>query len=116
MNPLRRRRPPATAPPVTVTPGGPTAVPIESAPERVPTCVSGQVTLIRSRPSTGLPSLAVTIADGSGSVDAVWSGRRALGGVHLGGDIAVEGVAVREGRRLVFRNPKYTLLPPGSAG
>lgn len=94
------------------SPFEPGATPIAQAPDRVRTRVAGQVTLMRARPSTGLPSLSVTISDGTGSVEAVWSGRRALGGVHLGRRMVVEGVAVREGRHLVFRNPAYTLLPP----
>jgi hypothetical protein len=73
--------------------------------------VVGQVTHMRSRPITGVPALAVTVSDGTASVVAVWTGRRALGGVTLGRRLALEGVAVRHGNMLEFTNPVYTLLP-----
>lgn len=85
--------------------------PIASAVPRTPVRVVGEVTRIRSRPATGLPSLAVTITDPTGSVVAVWTGRRSIGGITLGRRIIVEGVAMRRSDQLEFTNPAYTLLP-----
>lgn len=70
---------------------------------------------MKSRPAAvGLPSLAVHVTDDTGTVTAVWTGRRTLGGLKLGGVIELEGVPVSVGGRLEFLNPMYTLLP--SAG
>ena len=86
-------------------------VPINEAQPRTPLKVTGQVMRMRARPTTGLPSLAVTISDGTGSVVAVWTGRRAIGGITLGRKIVVQGVATRGVQMLELTNPEYTLLP-----
>jgi RecG-like helicase len=89
----------------------PTVLAIAEAPPRQRVRVRGKVTRMRARPSSGLPSLAVTIADDTGTVVAVWTGRRAIGGITLGRKLVLEGVAVRRGNQLEFTNPQYTLLP-----
>ena len=76
--------------------------------------VEGQVVRMRARPTSGRPALAVTIADTTGSITAVWTGRRAIGGVTLGRRLRLEGVAANVGHGLEFTNPAYTLLPPAS--
>jgi hypothetical protein len=66
---------------------------------------------MKARPAAvGLPSLAVQISDDSGIVTAVWTGRRSLGGVRMGGLIELEGVPLAVDGRLEFLNPAYTLL------
>jgi hypothetical protein len=77
----------------------------------VPISDAGQVMRMRSRPTSRQPSLVVTISDDSGSVTAVWTGRRSIGGISLGRRLCIEGVAVLVGDRLEFTNPAYTLLP-----
>lgn len=72
--------------------------------------VIGEVTRMRARPTSGLPSLAVTLSDGTGTVVAVWTGRRAIGGITLGRRLLLDGVPRRVGERLEFVNPAYTLL------
>ena len=69
------------------------------------------MTRMRARPTSGEPSLAVTVTDATGSVTAVWTGRRAIGGITLGRRLIIDGVATRTGTRLEFTNPTYTLLP-----
>jgi hypothetical protein len=101
----RRRNRPAVAGSVD-----PSIVPIATAPARSRIRVSGEVTRMRARPTTGLPALAVSISDDSGTAVAVWTGRRAIGGVALGRGLVIEGVAVRRGDHLEFMNPEYTLL------
>lgn len=86
--------------------------PISLLPFREAAKVRGQVTAIRQRPARGLPSLVVTISDGSGRVTAVWSGRRAIGGIGLGRDVVIEGVAVNTPDGPMFLNPSYVLVPP----
>ncbi len=89
----------------------PDRVAIADAPARRRVVVEGQVVRMRARPTSGQPSLAVTISDDTGSITAVWTGRRAIGGVTLGRRLRVEGVAARAGDLLEFTNPAYTLLP-----
>jgi hypothetical protein len=86
------------------------ATPIAEAQARRPVRVSGEVTRIRTMPTTGVPSLEVRISDGTGHAVVVWHGRRALGGMALGHAISVEGVAAQVGDHLVFRDPVYLLL------
>ena len=88
----------------------PTIVPIADAPARRKVKVKGQVTRMRARPTHGLPALAVSISDDTGTAVAVWTGRRTIGGVALGRAVVIEGVAVRRGEQLEFMNPEYTLL------
>jgi RecG-like helicase len=105
---LRRRRDAAVA---LQEPTDPDLVPIAEASARRRVVVEGQVVRMRARPTSGQPALAVTVADGTGSITAVWTGRRAIGGITLGRRIRIEGVAVRVGDALEFTNPAYTLLP-----
>ena len=84
-------------------------VAIADAGPRRPVRVRGQITRMKARPTSGLPSLAVSIADDTGSVTAVWTGRRAIGGIALGRMIVIEGVAVQHGDHLEFNNPMYEL-------
>ncbi len=87
----------------------PGVVSISEACPRRPVRVRGQITRMKARPTTGLPSLAVSIADDTGSVTAVWTGRRSIGGIALGRTIVIEGVAVQHGDHLEFNNPMYEL-------
>ena len=103
---LRRRR----AKSADAGPADPSIVAIADAPARRSVRVCGEVTRMRARPTTGLPALAVSISDDSGTAVAVWTGRRAIGGVVLGRRLVIEGVAVRRGDQLEFMNPEYTLL------
>jgi len=88
------------------------STPIADAVARRRMCIVGSVTRMRTVPSAGLPSLSVTVSDGTGSVVAVWNGRRAIGGITLGRRLALDGVAVRRGNLLEFTNPAYELLAP----
>ena len=74
-------------------------------------CVCGKVVRMTARPTAGQPALAVSISDETGTVTAVWTGRRAIGGITLGRRIAIDGVPVMHGDHLEFTNPGYTLLP-----
>jgi len=105
---LRRRR---RINPVELGSTDPSIVPIADAPARRRVRVCGQVTRMRARPTSGLPALAVSVTDESGTAVAVWTGRRAIGGIALGRRLAIEGVAVRRGDQLEFMNPEYILLP-----
>ena len=93
-----------------------TAAPPESTPigetqPRQRVCICGKVTRMTARPTSGQPALAISIADDTGTVTAVWTGRREIGGITLGRRIAINGVPVMHGDHLEFTNPGYTLLP-----
>jgi hypothetical protein len=89
----------------------PVSVDIADVQARQPVCVCGKVTRMTARPTLGQPALAVSIADETGTVTAVWTGRRSIGGITLGRRIAIKGVAGLRGTHLEFTNPSYTLLP-----
>jgi RecJ-like exonuclease len=89
---------------------GDDATPIAEATARRRVQISGEVTRIRTMPTSGVPTLEVRISDGTGYAVVVWHGRRALGGMALGHAISVDGVASKVGEHLVFRDPIYTLL------
>jgi amino acid transporter len=83
---------------------------ITATPERVPIKVAGEVTASRVVPRAGSPSLEITVSDGSGTVLAVFNGRRRILGIEPGRAIIIEGVGRLDGNQLVLVNPAYTLL------
>jgi hypothetical protein len=85
--------------------------PISEAQARQRVCVIGKVTRMTARPTSGEPALAVSISDDTGTITAVWTGRREIGGITLGRRVAIDGVPVRRADHLEFTNPGYTLLP-----
>jgi hypothetical protein len=89
----------------------PESTPIAATQPRERVCVCGKVIRMTARPTAGQPALAISISDDTGTVTAVWTGRREIGGITLGRRIAINGVAVRHGDHLEFTNPGYTLLP-----
>ena len=89
----------------------PTSVRIADMQARQLVCVTGKVTRMTARPTSGQPALAVMVTDDTGTVTAVWTGRRSIGGITLGRRIAIKGVALTHGAHLEFTNPSYTLLP-----
>lgn len=104
---ISRRRTAADA----STPAETRWVPIGEVVERRRVVVRGQVIRMRARPTSGEPSLAVTISDETASLVVVWTGRSSIGGITLGRRLEVVGVARRVGTSLEMTNPSYTLLP-----
>ena len=107
MSLLRRKH--ENLPPDTIEP--PNSTPIAETQPRQHVCISGRVIRMTARPTSGQPALAISISDDTGTVTAVWTGRREIGGVTLGRKIAIDGVPVMRGDHLEFTNPNYTLLP-----
>ena len=62
-------------------------------------------------PRNGVPNLEVMVSDGTGTITAVFAGRRRIAGIEHGRAIVLEGVAVDLGDRAVIYNPAYTLVP-----
>ena len=82
---------------------------IAEAPLREPITLSGEVKETRVVPRAEVPSLEVTIGDGTGRAIVIFTGRRKLPGLKLGGGLRVEGVGRLERNRLTLLNPSYTL-------
>ncbi|MFY9585848.1 MAG: OB-fold nucleic acid binding domain-containing protein [Actinomycetota bacterium] len=80
---------------------------INDAQPRQTARVAGIVEGIRVRPREGVPAIEAVITDGSGSVTAVWLGRRVLPGLQLGRRIIVEGRFGGDPKSLQIMNPRY---------
>jgi len=77
---------------------------------RVAARVGGEVSRTRIVPRSGVQSFEITVADGTGTAVAVFTGRRYVAGLEHGRAVVLEGVARLERGRLVMLNPAYTLL------
>ena len=77
-------------------------------PLRVPVRVAGEVTRVVLTPRRGIPNLEVMVTDGTGTIVAIFTGRRAIPGLHHGRATILEGVAMRARDRTVVYNPAYT--------
>jgi hypothetical protein len=73
--------------------------------------VGGEVKRIRTAPRSGVPTLEITVCDGTGDAVAVFTGRRRIAGIETGRAIVLEGVPHPDGERKIMLNPAYTLLP-----
>jgi RecG-like helicase len=60
-----------------------------------------------------IASLEITLADETGGLTVVFLGRRAIGGIHLGSHLVVEGMVSEVRHQLTLINPAYQLLPHG---
>ena len=78
---------------------------------RVAARVGGEVSRTRIVPRSGVPAFEITVADGTGTAVAVFTGRRYVPGLEHNRAVVLEGVARAERGRLVMMNPAYTLLP-----
>lgn len=85
---------------------------IGSAQPRQEVSLVGEISGLRIVPRAGSPSLEATISDGTGSVIAVWTGRRRIAGIAPGKRLIVNGrgAPLGPGGRLLFYNPRYELL------
>jgi hypothetical protein len=83
---------------------------IKDSPLREPVRLGGEVTAMQVVPRAGSPSLEITVSDGTGRAVAVFTGRRRIAGVDPGRGVLIEGVARKEGGRVILLNPAYTLL------
>ena len=92
--------------------GRPGCSPIAQAQPRQEITVVGEISALRIVPRAGSPSLQATITDGSGSLVAVWTGRRKMAGVAPGKRLVVSGRGspIAPGNRLLILNPSYELL------
>jgi hypothetical protein len=82
---------------------------------RTPVRVGGEISRVVIAPRNGVPSLEVMISDGTGTITAVFSGRRSIIGIEHGRAVIFEGVAIPQRDRRVIFNPAYTLIAPVAA-
>jgi RecG-like helicase len=82
---------------------------------RQPVRIGGEIHRVVIAPRHGVHNLEVVVSDGTGSITAVFTGRRSIMGVEHGRAVILEGVAVPERDRNVMFNPAYTLIGPGKA-
>lgn len=74
--------------------------------------ISGRVAAVRIEANDAPPQFAIQIDDGSGRIDAIFMGRRAVPGIEPGAHVALEGtVCASESLPRMF-NPRYELLTP----
>ncbi|HKY67007.1 MAG TPA: amino acid permease [Acidimicrobiales bacterium] len=76
--------------------------------------VKGSVRSMRVAPQRDVPTLECVVDDGTGTLLAVFLGRRELAGVKVGSRLEVVGTAGVHQNRLAILNPSYVLLS-GSA-
>jgi hypothetical protein len=84
--------------------------PLSDVEFRRPIRVGGEVSRIVIAPRRGVPTLEIMVTDGTGSITAVFTGRRRIAGLEHGRAVILEGVAAREADRQVIFNPAYTLV------
>ena len=72
--------------------------------------VRGQVRSMRVAPQRDVATLECVIDDGTGTLLAVFLGRRELAGVKVGSRIELVGTAGVHQNRLAILNPSYRLL------
>jgi amino acid transporter len=72
--------------------------------------VAGRVRSMRVQPWGGAPSLEVVLVDGTGSLTAVFLGRREIGGIRPGSLISLEGTTGRHNGTIAMLNPQFDLI------
>jgi hypothetical protein len=77
---------------------------------RQPIRVGGEISRVVIAPRHGVPTLEVRISDGTGSLTALFTGRRSIIGIEHGRAVIFEGVVVPERGHQVMFNPGYTLI------
>lgn len=88
--------------------------PIAAVVARRPIRVGGEINRVVIAPRHGVPTLEVMVSDGTGSITAVFTGRRKIIGIEHGRTVVFEGVAVPERGGMVIFNPAYTLVAPAA--
>ena len=78
---------------------------------RKPARVGGKIQRMRITPRSGASALEIIVSDGTGTVTAVFTGRRRIQGLETGRSVVLEGVPYAERGHRTLLNPAYTLLP-----
>ena len=87
------------------------ATPVNACSARRNVCVTGTIKSVTLKSLAGAPSLEAEIYDGTGSVTAIFLGRRKICGSETGRNIVLRGrITEREGQSTIY-NPRYELRP-----
>jgi RecG-like helicase len=75
--------------------------------------IVGRVEHVCSRSLDGVPAFEIEVSDGTGSLVALWTGRKSIACIERGTRVALWGRAapMRRENSLVVYNPRYELLP-----
>ncbi|MGH9298687.1 MAG: amino acid permease [Acidimicrobiales bacterium] len=106
-------RPAGTPGPPRLVPVGGTT-PIGALVYRKRSRISGKVRSVKVQPWSGVQALECTLVDGSGAVNVVFLGRRAVPGITVGIQLVVEGMVNKHDGCLAVLNPLYEILLPVS--
>ena len=82
--------------------------------ERDSVCVAGTIRSVTLKTRAGAPSLEAEVYDGSGSVVAVFLGRRRIAGIEAGRSIVIHGRLTMQDHRSTIFNPRYELICEGA--
>jgi hypothetical protein len=82
--------------------------------ERDSVCVAGTIRSVTLKSLAGAPSLEAEVYDGSGSVVAVFLGRRRIPGIEAGRSIVLHGRLTTQDHRQTIFNPRYELICEGA--
>jgi hypothetical protein len=77
-------------------------------------CVAGTIRSVTLKSLAGAPSLEAEVYDGSGSVVAVFLGRRRIPGIEAGRSIVLRGRLTSQDHRSTIFNPRYELICEGA--
>jgi amino acid transporter len=72
--------------------------------------ITGRITAARVQPRSGVPTLELTLSDGTGTIEVVYLGRRSVPGMTVGRSLHVEGVVGEHHGRLAMLNPRYSFV------
>ena len=84
--------------------------PIAELVSRQRSAVAGRVRAIRVQPWGGNPALECSLADESGGITLVFTGRRQIAGIRIGTIMSAEGVVGEHHGMQAILNPAYTLI------
>jgi RecG-like helicase len=82
--------------------------------ERDSVCIAGTIRSVTLKSLAGAPSLEADVYDGSGSVVAVFLGRRRIPGIEAGRSIVLHGRLTSQDHRNTIFNPRYELICEGA--
>jgi hypothetical protein len=87
---------------------------VSACQDRDSVCVAGTIRSVTLKSLAGAPSLEAEVYDGSGSVVAVFLGRRRIPGIEAGRSVVLHGrLTMQDHRRTIF-NPRYELICEGA--
>src|SRR3954451_21432389 len=89
------------------------ATPVSACSSRGNVCITGTIRSVTLKSLAGAPSLEAEVYDGTGSVVAIFLGRRRIAGIEIGRHIVLRArITERDGQQTIY-NPRYELLPAG---